>query len=280
MSSNIKEPLIPVPDLPISNDQICPCCFLSTNASTFKVKTSCLISLPGYSPFCFTVCIFSRIFESTSFICGQFFLYVNRSFLTSHRVKDGPWDSSAQRRHSWLFQTSFQFLDKILFTAAALVRRLHTPVATRLSYFTKQGQLCAFCNAITLIMSAHSPVAHYLKWFMGFIQANLPQCLLPLLVHECDACLSLTELMLLLLRVGVRSSFPASPSRWLNPGDFCVRTRTLLLPLMRDGSNAPFSMLMVDGFEPDAKTSKLKWRWEDFFLDLFLDCVLKWLKRR
>lgn len=51
-------------------------------------------------------------------------------------------------------------------------------------------------------MSAHSPVAHYLKWFMGFIQANLPQRLVPLLVHECDACLSLTELMLLLLRVG------------------------------------------------------------------------------
>lgn len=69
------------------------------------------------------------------------------------------------------------------------------------------------CNAITLIMSAHSPVAHYLKWFMGFIQANLAQCLVPLLVHECDACLSLTELMLLLLRVGVRSSFPSSPSR-------------------------------------------------------------------
>lgn len=53
MSSNIKEPLIPVPDLPISNEQICPCCFLSTNASTFKVKASCLISLPGYFSFLF-----------------------------------------------------------------------------------------------------------------------------------------------------------------------------------------------------------------------------------
>lgn len=63
------------------------------------------------------------------------------------------------------------------------------------------------CNSINLIMSAHSPVAHYLKWFMGFIQANLPQHLVPLLVHECDACLSLTELMLLLLSMRMHSSF-------------------------------------------------------------------------
>lgn len=69
-------------------------------------------------------------------------------------------------------------------------------------------------------MSAHSPVGHYLQWFMGFIQANLTQHLVPLWVHGCDACLSLTELMLLLLSMCMHPSFTVFVLGWLNPGDF------------------------------------------------------------
>lgn len=82
------------------------------------------------------------------------------------------------------------------------MEKLLTPVVHVFVVFHQSGPSVRICNAIGLIMSAHSPASHYLKWFMGFIQTNLPQCLVPLLVHECDACLSLTELMLLLLRVG------------------------------------------------------------------------------
>lgn len=113
--------------------------------------------------------------------------------------------------------------------------------------FYQTGPIVCTCNAITPIMSAHSPVAHYLKWFMGFIQANLAQCLVLLLVCECDACLSLTELMLLLLRVRVRSSFPSPPSRWLNLWDVCIHTGTLLLSLTHSRSSAPCCMLIVSG---------------------------------
>lgn len=87
-------------------------------------------------------------------------------------------------------------------------------------FFNPTGPIVCICNSINLIMSAHSPVAHYLKWFMGFIQANLPQHLVPLLVHKCDACLSLTELMLLLLSMRMHSSFGVFVLRWLNPRDF------------------------------------------------------------
>lgn len=55
---------------------------------------------------------------------------------------------------------------------------------------------------------------------MGLIQANLPQHLVPLLVHECDACLSLTELMLLLLWMRMLFSFSLFVFRRLNPRDF------------------------------------------------------------
>lgn len=55
---------------------------------------------------------------------------------------------------------------------------------------------------------------------MGFIQANLPQCLVPLLVHECDACLSLTELMLFLLRVGAAVIISNLSVKVIKPGGF------------------------------------------------------------
>lgn len=76
-------------------------------------------------------------------------------------------------------------------------------------FFYRKGPIVCICNSINLIMSAHSAVAHYLKWFMGFIQANLPQYLVLLLVHGCDACLSLTELTLLLLSMCMHPSVTA-----------------------------------------------------------------------
>lgn len=96
---------------------------------------------------------------------------------------------------------------------------LHIPVLMRILFFNQTGPIVCICNSINLIMSAHSPVAHYLKWFMGFIRANLPQHLAPLLVHGCDACLSLTELMLLLLSMCMHPSFAVFVLGWLNPGD-------------------------------------------------------------
>lgn len=105
------------------------------------------------------------------------------------------------------------------FSSKNMQKGLHIPVLMHF-FFSQTGPIVCICNSINLIMSAHSPVAHYLKWFMGFIQANLTQHLVPLLVHGCDACLSLTELMLLLLSMCMHPSFTAFVLRWLNSLDF------------------------------------------------------------
>lgn len=63
---------------------------------------------------------------------------------------------------------------------------------------------------------------------MGFIQTNLPQCLVPLLVHECDACLSLTELMLLLLRVGGAAIISDLPVKVIKPEGFLRPRRDVI----------------------------------------------------
>lgn len=100
--------------------------------------------------------------------------------LTLRRVKDGPWDLSTKHQGSWLFETSFQFLNasELFFVSQIMTASLENtckhcwrsftpwwPCAFDVFYQT--GPIVCICNAITLIMSAHSPVAHYLKWFMG-----------------------------------------------------------------------------------------------------------------
>lgn len=122
-------------------------------------------------------------------------------------------------------------------------RPSHPSARVHFFLFHQTGPIVCICNSINLIMSAYSPVAHYLKWFMGFIRANLPQHLVPLLVHGCDACLSLTELMLLLLSMCMLPSFPVFLLGWLNPGDFvstvglychcrCIASRVHLFRLL------------------------------------------------
>lgn len=73
------------------------------------------------------------------------------------------------------------------------------------------------------------------------MQANLPQCLVPLLVHECDACPSLTELMLPLFRMKMHFSFCIEV---IMPQGFHIHSGTLLLSLVHS-EFAPFCMLIT-----------------------------------
>lgn len=175
--------------------------------------------------------VFAHRFKHNSLDNGQFCKCYKGSFPwrnsnPDNRGKDSPWSLSTMHQGSWLFEPSFQLLiaSEIFFVGQIKTRtslkNLLTPVARVLVVFHQTGPSVRICNAIGLIMSAHSPASHYLKWFMGFIQTNLPQCLVPLLVHECDACLSLTELMLLLLRVGGAAIISNLPVKVIKPRGF------------------------------------------------------------
>lgn len=118
-------------------------------------------------------------------------------------------------------------------------------------------------------MSGPFPLAHYLEWFMGFIQANLPQRLVPLLVHECDACLSLTELMLLLLWMRMHSSFGVFVSEVIRPQGYCVHGGTLLLSLVRSKLNAPFCMWIIPVLHLCYKEKILLWELQNCVLKCF-----------
>lgn len=168
---------------------------------------------------------------------------------------------------------------------------LHIPVLMHILFFFNQtGPIVCICNSINLIMSAHSPVAHYRKWFMGFIRANLPQHLVPLLVHGCDACLSLTELMLLLLSMCMHPSFSVFVLGWLNPGDSASTVGHYCHCRLHSELSAPFLLVnhsslaltlpgkitCVGNFKINRIPLMLLHRsWVKFCVD----CILKRLKR-
>lgn len=81
---------------------------------------------------------------------------------------------------------------------------------------------------------------------MGLIRANLPQHLVPLLVHECDACLSLTELMLVSPAQNEDALFLQSLCiEVIKPQGFRIHSGTLLLSLVHSKLNAPLCMLII-----------------------------------